>query len=799
MHESIVYLVHVIMFGVDGEWIIEERFRFHDALSLSPFFFFSFFSVFCFLFYFPHVKLWITMATSSSFLLCSSCRHSYPSSSFEEASFGVKPRDAFQKVQSIVGMINGKTPEDIHHLHNLSAALQDLCGRMHEEVQMLKDKLEASEEKVLKKEAALGEANSKVLRATVQSAKAILTPGGMGSAGSTTNSAIGGSTALAPPLPTYNPHLANKNPFSGVPEYNLKRMTTALELVSASIYSLLESLAIHARVDTALLWIRPKNLISNELIAPFVVGRDMSKLMNSAPYRVAETSIPCAVNVTGIAVNLKPHPGVLDTRRSEDIPLSELIEQSNAAQLLVPVSSRYGDQVLAVIHLIGSPRYPFPFSRRNEEAAKYAATFFSVILSSHHETMANEWSNHFYDPSMAQCTSTYRGELDLRGDEKCVDDFAPPPMLVYRSLNPSLPQVARGGGGAAGAGAGATTGASSGAAAPPRSGGHHMGTISTNPGGGPTDPREAFMNLKVAMTKKAVPMNPVPSVKDLHLHAMNMENNWVGAVRALSELETYVNTYRNGKMREEVERLREERERAREDAERNALKYSWRHMPQKSTNNLNESKVGNEIEMKRRGTNNGESVGRASSINAVKGILHGGGGNSGAKASSLSISLAKRGSIRQQSIKFPPLKPSTSTSPTYGTARRRSTASVHFWGSEERRARKGTGSKSSRRSSSSTTASHEGGRKRSGSTAGDGSSVRSSRSSSINSVDLALELSPAIIAKDDALDPSDVLKPEELMDVEALALKQLRYLGVDTTPFTRSPPVVQDVRQLNLF
>lgn len=719
-------------------------------------------------------------SSPSSFLLCSSCRHAYPSSSFEDASFGSKSREGFQKIHSIIQSIHGKTPEDTHQLHNLSAALQNLCGLMHEEVQSLKDKLDASEEKILKKETALGEANSKVLRATVQSAKAMFMPGGgVASGGSTTSSGTGGSPGITPPFPLYNPHLANRKPFSGVPEYNLKRMTTALELVSASIYSLLESLAIHNRVDTALLWIRPRNLISNELIAPFVVGRDMSKLTNSAPYRVSETSIPCAVSVTGIAVNLKPRVGVMDSRRSEDIPLTELLEQSNAAQLLVPVSARYTDQVLAVVHLIGSPRYPFPFSRRNEEAAKYAATFFSVILSSHHETMANEWSNHFYDPSMAQCTSTYRGELDLRGDDKCVDDFTPPPMLVYRAVNPAPPPPARGG--------------PPSAVPPPATQlqNHQTGGITTN-ANGTADPREAFMNLKLAMTKKAVPMNPVSSVKDLHLHAMNMESNWVGAVRTLSELENYVNTYRNGKMKEEVDRLREERERAKEEAERNAIKYSWRSISQGNAKNAAESK-GRGEEVKRPGSSDGASSGRSDSFSGGKGIRHVDGGG-------MAAPQGKRGSARAQNIKFPPLKPSMRLGEP-GSAKRRSTASVRFGnGASVKEIRKRGGSKSSRRASMSIASQDTNGKVRDrGNGAWDRSSIPSSRSSSINSVDLALELSPAIIAKDDELDPSDVLKPEELVDVEALALKQLRFLGVDTTPFTRTPQPVQDVRQLNLF
>lgn len=561
---------------------------------------------------------------AGGFVLCSSCRHSYPSSHLEDASFGAKSRETLERLQDLVHRTVGKTPEDDHKLKEMSLGLQNLCGTMHEEMKLLRVKINSLEKKVAKKDKDLGMANSKALRATVQSAKALIHQGSGGGGG-------------APPA-GYNPNEANRTVFNGVPEYHVKRMGTALELVSAGIYSLLESLAINTRVDTALLWMRPRNLISNELLAPFVVGRDMSKLLSSAPYRVSETSIPCAVGTTGIAVNMKPRSGVHDTRRSEDIPLNELIEHTNSAQLLVPVHSRYSDTVLAVVHLIGSPRFPFPFSRRNEEAAMHAAAFFSTVLSSHHDHMINEWANHFYDPSVIQSTSTYRGDLDLRGDDKCVDDFAPQPMLIFRCLNER---------------------------------------------GADADPRDAFMALKQSMSKKAQPMQPVSCVKDLHRHATNMETNWVSAVKATSQLEHYVSNYKDGVLKDEVVRLRQQRERAQEEAEKNAAKYSWRQVAEKQKQGQKQKQ--------------------------------GGGGG-----------------------------PSSPNRPTDGSA-------LPPIGSP--------------------------------STVAPGDDDNDSRNSSINSADLAMGLTPAAVAKENDLDPSDVLKPEELADVESLALKRLRNLGVDTTAF----------------
>lgn len=567
---------------------------------------------------------------ASGFLLCSSCRHPYPASDgvLEEAAFGAKVRGSFDKLQQITGSMEVTEAEDVHRLHELRSELQDLCGSVHAEVRSLRDRIATLEGKLGKKTEELSSAHHQVLRATVQSAKR--SSGGQG--------ALGGANGPSPSgAPSYNTADANRTVFNGVPEYHLKRMGTALELVSAGIYSLLESLAINTRVDTALLWMRPRNLISNELLAPFVVGRDMTKLLSSAPYRVPETSIPCAVGTTGIAVNLKPRNGVHDTRRTEDIPLAELIEHVNCAQLLVPVHSRYNDAVLAVVHLIGSPRYPFPFHRRNEEAAMHAAAFFSTILSSHHDHMINEWANHFYDPSIIHATSTYRGDLDLAGDDKCVDDFQPPPMLIYRCVNERRADA---------------------------------------------DPREAFMALKQSMSRRAAPMQPVACVKDLHRHATTMESNWVSAVKATSQLEHYVSSYKDGILKDEVDRLRKQREKAQEEADRNAAKYFWRQ----------------------------GAAGKLSSGSNGSSNTSGGG-----------------------APPLPNIKPSERLSHTPDT---------------------------------------------------------DSSNSSINSVDLAMGLTSAAVAKDEDLDPSDVLKPEEMAEAESLALKRLRNLGIDISGFT-SPDSVK--------
>lgn len=576
---------------------------------------------------------------SSSFVLCAACRHWYPNHNVEEASFGFRTRDAVYTIQDLLSGVVGSSEEDCHRLQQVSTELQNLCGGMHEEMELLRNRIKELEEKVEKKNTELASANSKALRATVQSAK-ITRPSPRG-----TSSAVDGPETYQP----YSPSNANRSVFPGVPEYHVRRMGTALEYVSASLYSLLESLAINTRVDTALLWIRPKNLISNELIAPFVVGRDISKVLASAPYRVPEASVPCAVSMTGIAVNLKPRRGATESRRSEDIPLSELIAHTNAAQLLVPVYARYDSKtVLAVVHLIGSPRFPFPFGRRNEEAAKHAATFFSSVLSSHHSNMINEWANRFYDPSVMQGTSTYRGELDLRGDDKCMDDFEPQPLLIYRCLNQR------------------------------RSEG---------------DIRDSFKTLKVAMVKKAEVMQPVSCVKDLHRHANNMESNWVSAVKATSQLEHYVSTYKDGLLQEEVTRLRQQRDRVVEESKKTMSNYSWMQVPEHQP--------------------------------------------------------PPQSSRASETLKATVKGPTDPALPSILPSARVTSAS----GGDDR------------------------------------------CEDSIHAVDLTVGLSPPVIANGNSLDPTDVLKVEELEDVENFALKRLRHLGVDTTPFLMGASRVKKQRE----
>ncbi|EPY41064.1 hypothetical protein AGDE_02861 [Angomonas deanei] len=433
-----------------------------------------------------------------SLQLCASCRHAYPPSVLRKSSFTENIGDRLGAITSGLAQLKGGSPEEVHQIQQLRIEVQSLCSSIHEEFEELNKKINNQEEQASRKEkyaeAKGGSEDDKYFMASRTSATMM-------------NSSSG------EPSGAYRPTFNNS-----VQSYNMKKMTLAFDLVSASIYRLLESLAVQTRADTALVWLRPSGFVAVELIAPFVVGRDMSKLLRSAPYRVPESSIPCAVGSTGIAVNIKPREKCRDPRSTDEIPLLELIEKSNAAQLVAPVFSKGGEldrTVLAVVHLIGSPRFPFPFNKRNEDTTVQAASLLTTLISSHYEVMIGDWTNRFYDPSVLQTTSSYRADLDMRSDEKGMDDFSVPPTLIYRCTNDRV---------------------------------------------GEFDPREASKALRQCMTKSAAPLAPLAGVKDLHRHATTMENNWSSAVQYTSRLEGMIGTLKEEQLMTEVGEIRQQRD-----------------------------------------------------------------------------------------------------------------------------------------------------------------------------------------------------------------------------------------------
>nr|CCC93897.1 conserved hypothetical protein [Trypanosoma congolense IL3000] len=426
--------------------------------------------------------------------LCYSCRHAFPASSLTPCAFSDIVSHRMDAVHNIIDAMKAETPEEKHQILKLQSALRELCSAIHQEFTVLKGG--APREDAPKKKLP-GHSTEMPLITPRRKGSVIAQQATLSSAATIAKHPQGAVTARA----TFN---------GAVPNYKLRKMNSTLELVSASIYCVLESAAIRARAAVALLWVTPPGAVSAELVAPFVVGPDVCKLRNSAPYRVCETSIPCVVTEFGIALNIKPKHGVVDTRVSEDSPLVELIETSNAAQLLVPIFTRYGEiqrSVLGVLHLLGSPVVPCAFSPRNEEMAVQTAATLSIIMSSHHELMGGEWANRIYDPSLLVSASAYQGALDMRSMQKIVDDFSPPATLIYRCVN---------------------------------------GREADD------DVREEVKMLRNAMAKRAVPPKVVNSVRDLQRFAATMEQNWVGLLGTVTEMENRINTLEENALRTDL-------------------------------------------------------------------------------------------------------------------------------------------------------------------------------------------------------------------------------------------------------
>ncbi|CAG9584216.1 conserved hypothetical protein [Leishmania major strain Friedlin] len=479
-------------------------------------------------------------------MLCASCQHSFPEDMLAPASFSTRVGRYLSRSTSLLCATRGKTSKDDHRLSQLAQLLQQLCGAVQEEAQLLQERQNdlpvatfssssgrtgqpQQQQQQQQQPRSRGGAPHSVSFAShsdrcrgTPSAELCGTLDGTGRLPYVGTSSFSFSVA-----PVNSPRIM----FEGsVPSYQLKRMVTAFDLVSATLYNMLESLAVQCRANVALLWLRPRqNLSSSELVAPFVVGCDLSSLANSAPYCTVEFSIPCVVCQTGVALNLKPQPHLPSTATSSgsDSMLTELMEHTNAAQLLVPVHDRYKERsvaarastvnassAIAVIHLIGSPINPVPFHRHNEEAVAQTSTLLSFIISSYYETMIAEWSNRFYVPTTLHATGKYAAGLDLRAEDKVIDDFATAPLLMLRTTVSNL-----------------------------------SGHTSAN------DARDALKLLSQNAQRRSAPLRPMATVKDLFQHATEMETNWASAVEQITRLEHTVAALKEDLLRRDISNL----------------------------------------------------------------------------------------------------------------------------------------------------------------------------------------------------------------------------------------------------
>lgn len=471
---------------------------------------------------------------SDETMLCWSCQHRFPEASLEPAAFTSRVRQYIDKVNSLIHRTKGRTEEDDHFLHQMSLTLQELCGAVNEEIHMLGSKqgINASSQRCGR----IGTQSTppRAMTATSRHEGTMNLPPNNRAASATYKEMGGNSTARVNTVFTLSNTGGNTNTLkthsltfnNQVPPYLMKKMSIAYDLVSATIYSVLESLAIQCRANMGLLWLRPRSGASAELISPFVVGRDLMQHSCSAPYCALESSIPCVVATTGIAMNLLPEAGRAPDPDIADFTtatLYEVMEKSNAAQLLIPIHNRYTDRepqpsspgaITAVVHLIGSTKHPTPFNRNNEEIASQTALLLSNIISSYYDTMSGEWANRFYIPHVLTAAAKYSGMLDMRAEEKPLDDFNSAPLLIYRTVNTNASLM---------------------------------------------DNREAMKFLFSNSLRRAAPLRPLTTMKELCRHAVNMETNWVSAVQQTTRLEHTVDSLRERLLKNDINILKERR------------------------------------------------------------------------------------------------------------------------------------------------------------------------------------------------------------------------------------------------
>jgi hypothetical protein len=262
----------------------------------------------------------------------------------------------------------------------------------------------------------------------------------------------------------------------------------SVDLVSASIYSVLEAVTVRCRADIGLIWLRLPD--SGECVAPFLVGRQSRA---TVPYHSPASSIPTVVAATGIAANVRPSK---QPHHESHTSLSSLIEDNKRATLCAPIYTRYGEHsrtTLGALQLLAAEDSSFGFSEVDERFVFTAVVMLSSMISGHYGAMSGEWTTRMYDPSPLARDVTYCAELDQRSSSKEVDDFPSLPMLVYRGNHPE-----------------------------PN-----------------TSPRTLVQAnaLKSEITRNAVPSTPAECMRDVNRYTRSIEQNWSAAVNTQAGLE----------------------------------------------------------------------------------------------------------------------------------------------------------------------------------------------------------------------------------------------------------------------
>jgi hypothetical protein len=148
-----------------------------------------------------------------------------------------------------------------------------------------------------------------------------------------------------------------------------------------------------------------------------------------------------------------------------------------------------------VLQLIGSTNVYCAFREKDEHCAVGVSAYLTHVITSAAPKIQAEWTTHIFDNSSILNISAYDARLDKRSDEKALDDFPAPPVLIYRTA--------------------------------------HRDTTS------PGNLAEA-KSLRSEMLQQALDIGPSAALREVHRYMRNLEDNWTSSINQQAALEKRV-------------------------------------------------------------------------------------------------------------------------------------------------------------------------------------------------------------------------------------------------------------------
>jgi hypothetical protein len=287
-----------------------------------------------------------------------------------------------------------------------------------------------------------------------------------------------------------------------------------LDLVSATLYNVLEHLTVRTQAALGVLWLRCES--NDELVAPFLVGADVkTSRYGVAPQhiRVASTTVG-TVFTTGVAVNViaPPGPGAEET-------LHASLEATKRSTLVLPIFKKYSEtnrECHGALQLIAWADAS-PFSTADESVAATAADMLTHSVGMYHAAFIGDWTTRTFDPTAMLKAATYIATLDTARGTVLGSNFGGVAECIAATRAPYLIYRAEAG-----------------------VKGQH------------TDMSGPHCITRQDMAAQGVMHVTVrDALKDVHRYTATLESSWKGAVAGQAELQR-----RNDQLQEQLDRAR---------------------------------------------------------------------------------------------------------------------------------------------------------------------------------------------------------------------------------------------------